>query len=216
MMNSSRTIGRPLLVFAHKGEAQAFLAHFKASPLSLPSLSQIQLFECQQLLILLTGEGRIGASQKLSDVLNTLSKDIAKVINLGVAGALNQELSVGTVVLVDHIYAFDGPIVQCSPMKCSGPLVPCTTADLFTSDKRVLGASESLELAKLAPIVDREAHGLAQTTHLYNLPFTSLKVISDLPWQAPDNLDDGKYQKEVQKKATEWSTLLLKTFNRLS
>ncbi len=215
MKRNALSTGRPLLVFAHKGEAQTFLAHFKASPIRLPSLDQIELFECPQLFILITGEGRVGACQKLSDVFDALQRDISKVINLGVAGALTPELPLGTVVLVNNIYAFEGPVIQCSPAKCTSARAPRIIANLFTSDKRILAASDASELAKLAPLVDREAHGLAQTSQLYNLPFTSLKVISDLPWQASEAISDRKYQKVVQERAAEWSALLFETFSRL-
>jgi len=202
---------RPLLVFAHKGEAQAFLTHFRASPIRLPSLEKIALFEAKEFFLLLSGEGRVGTCQKLGEVLEVLAKDLSKVINLGVAGALGQGPPLGSVYLVDQIFAFQVPALKCSP--ATGLEL---SANLFTADQRILSGSEALELAKLAPMVDREAHGLAQAAQLYDLPFISVKVISDQPWQMENTASDRKYQKSVQEKAGEWSALLLQAYNRLS
>ncbi len=203
-MKATSTDGRPLLVFAHKGEAQAFLTHFKAGPIRLPSLERVNLFESSECLILLTGEGKVEAHNKLKSVFPSL-KQINFIINLGVAGALSPKLPLGSVALIQKIFALEERSYECALTRTQGNWI---AADLVTAEKRILDAKEALPLAQIAPLVDREAHGLAQAALALHLPFISLKVVSDLPWK-------NAGQDDVRKKAAEWSTLLLQAFQQL-
>ena len=206
-MKIKLTDKRPLLVFAHKGEALAFFTHFKAVPLRLPSLERVNLFESRECLILLTGEGRQEAQDKLVSVLPVL-KNISMIINLGVAGALSPDLPVGSMAFIKKIFAEGEAPYQCPDKMAQDQWI---TADLFTADKRILDSSDARPLAKIAQLVDREAYGLAIAAQNFHLAFIALKVVSDLPWKK----NDSDNQQKVQQRAPDWSSLLLQSFTQL-
>lgn len=90
---------RPLLVFAHRGEAQAFFKNF--SYISLDSTDEFKknkIFCFKQCFIILTGSSIKKNQELLSQALTKFEEDISHVILLGFAGSLRenqQELHVG-------------------------------------------------------------------------------------------------------------------------
>lgn len=84
-------MNRPLLVFAHRGEAQAFFKNF--SYISLDSTDEFKknkIFCFKQCFIILTGSSIKKNQELLSQALTKFEEDISHVILLGFAGSLRE------------------------------------------------------------------------------------------------------------------------------
>lgn len=191
-----------LLVFAHRPEAQEFLKFTDFKALGLPIDG---VYKSKNEFLLISGEGNLKASQKLAAVLGILGNEVSSVLNLGVAGSLSSDPSIGLdqIISVRTIYhEEDGQLVyqsfSPSNIKNNLPLL-----DLITVSKRLNASSSVDHLKPFGQIVDREAHGLAQAAKLFSIPFYCYKIISDI---VVENKED--FCEEVKAKANLFSQKL--------
>lgn len=155
-----------LITMAHLGEAQALIDDFE-----LKRISPHQ-FENEQFILLITGEGPFEAASLTSHILG--QREFKKVINLGIAGSLNKELTIGEIYPIRSIYlAIDGK-PQFKSFKSFEKGM-----DTVTSFERILRPEKAHVLSGLADIVDREAWGVAFSAKNFSVPFESAKLISD-------------------------------------
>ena len=164
-----------LLVFAHKAEASVFIRelHFKRDN----SFSG-DLYQTQELCLLICGEGPMRASSKLSKAIHHLGPDkIQQVINLGVAGSLSDKLN------LEQIYDFSVVLGEASYGKPEFKSFETKNIHsknyLITALDRVKTTDYSEQLSTFAEAVDREAWGLAYVCDEYKLSFLCYKLISD-------------------------------------
>lgn len=157
-----------LITFAHWPEARAFTDHF-----SPKRHSQYDwLYECQQIVIIITGEGIHEAISKTAFTLG-LYPQITDIYNFGVAGSLDENLSLHQIKEIRTVYAFDS-----KPLFKSFTL-PGTT-DLVTSGERILSTEAAAPLKTMGKIVDRELWGVAFAAKEARIPLRSFKYISDM------------------------------------
>lgn len=155
-----------LITLAHYGEAQSIIDRFSLSKKSS------ELYQNDELTLLLTGEGPFEACASVSSLLG--QKNFSEVINLGIAGALDQKLLVGEIFEIRSIYlAVEGKL-QYKTFKGAGQ------KDLITSFERILGEDKAHPLRGFGDIVDREAWGVAFSCKEHGVPFRSFKLISDV------------------------------------
>ncbi len=186
-----------LLCFAHRGEASAF---FKAYDFKASALHP-DFWTCDQGLgLLLTGEGLGKAFSKLGLILGAYHQQPRlEIFNLGVAGALRENLEVGSVHKVRTVYGEE----EFHSFELIGDL------DLITAKKRVLSPEQGHFLSAFAPLVDRELWGLCSVAREAKRPIAAIKIISDRP--GADEI--CTITKENSK---EWSEKLLEAFQKES
>lgn len=143
-----------------------------------------------------TGVGKVNAAAGLSRVFASGVEHLPQVVlNLGSCGALDDSLSVGQLVSVSATLEHDASSVKVVSDASRVPYSPelylsrfseqaglrevrCATSDTFVADeesrKRVLDGFQ-------AQIVDMEAYAYARVCQMWNISFTSVKVVSDAP-----------------------------------
>lgn len=202
----------PILCFAHRGEAKAFLAELPFRPYQGVEDTYQYIQDETLHTLTITGEGPDRALSKLSFVLGHLlalhpEKNFG-VFNLGVAGLLrrNENLEIGKAYIVRTTYgadtegrplfkSFSGNLIQ----RSENPLVDC-----ITSSKRILENENAENLSHFASLVDREAHSIGTVCDQIQIPFAVIKVISDEA--------RGEICLQVKDEAPLWSDLLLKKY----
>ena len=195
-----------LLVFAHRGEAQAFLKSYAMK--STPLFGGGVFYEGENLGLLLTGEGPWKALERSSFVLGHLASLGRKpdlLVNLGVAGAWQEELPLEEVYPIRTVYGFWEKMLfqsyTCSPWEQQEEdqtLPP--EKDLLT-----LGQRGGLP-PPLPSLLDREGWALARAASLAQVKLSMVKIISD-QGKNPDC-------DEIRQKAPLYSQKLLDFFEK--
>jgi hypothetical protein len=177
-----------LITMAHLGEAQGVIELFNLKRVSS------QVFEGENLVCLITGEGPFEAATATASILG--SKKFLSVINLGIAGALCPDYPVGSIHPVRSVYLVIDGKPQFKSFKSLDKGLDCVT-----SFERILSPERALPLTGIAKLVDREAWGVAMAAKTHNTHFSSYKLISDQAGSL------GACE-AVKEKAEEWSQLL--------
>lgn len=162
------TSHQTLFVFAHYGEAQAFIEHFQLEK------NGDDLFSHEQIDLLITGEGHYSVIRKLTDYL-ARHKPL-RIINLGLAGALRNEIS-QNIYAVRTCYSFNPEIEFKSFTTSYAGDHP--QADCLSYFSRLKDEVIKKELSHFASLVDREVWAIGYVCHDYQLPFFSFKLVSD-------------------------------------
>jgi hypothetical protein len=164
-----------LLTFAHRGEARSFFDRLDLTPVHGNTL-----YRFKEGLLLITGEGLF---ESMNAVTKTITEfpSINEIINLGVAGALDSELTQNEIVQVRTAYLELEGKPQFHSFSTENIDTPFKTVDCLTSTRRILDQSTANELLPYAAIVDRELWAIARAVKEEKTPLISLKVISDLP-----------------------------------
>ena len=147
---------KTLLLFAHRGEAQAFLAS---------DIPQTDIF--------ITGEG-------LQETTETLCLHLAhnldayhQIINLGITGSLHEKANIGEAYSIRTVYAE-------SQFKSFTSADAKASVDVVSSLKRIKTTEDKKKLSPIAHMVDRELWAVASVAHRFKLPFKSYKLVSDM------------------------------------
>lgn len=162
-----------LLTFAHRGEAQAFLSAENYKPVEFIFDG---LLKSEDHYLLITGEGVQLTSEKTIATLTRFGAEIDEVLNLGVAGSLNEKLKKYDLIWVRTAFAHHAEKLEFKSFT-SRSVKP--EHDCMTAFARVLNHEEKKKLALFADLVDRELWAAASAAHLFKKPFRSLKIISD-------------------------------------
>jgi len=195
-----------LLTFAHRLEAKAFLSYFKDLK-AHPVYKNLYISEKDQLALLLSGEGILSSATSLSSAC-TLLPNLKKVINLGVAGALNPSFKVGDILIGKIAYASkssESKNMQFKSFPLEELLNEFSSYDIVSAEERVLNTSEKKYLSHFGDLVDREIWGLAYSANQFNIPISSIKIISD-------SKDDEEFCQTVKDSALKFSNDLLSFF----
>jgi hypothetical protein len=177
-----------LITMAHLGEAQGVIELFNLKRVSS------QVFEGDNLVCLITGEGPFEAATATASILG--QKKYTSVINLGIAGSLSSDQSVGSIYPVRSVYL----VIDGKPQFKSFKSLE-TGLDCVTSFERILTPAKALPLTGIANLVDREAWGVAMAAKSLGVPFQSYKLVSDQAGSL------GACE-VVREKAEEWSQQL--------
>ena len=161
-----------LLIFAHRGEAQAFFNEWELLPVNFYFTG---LFKNKDHYLLITGEGPKEASEKTVAVLAAFKPEITEVINIGIAGSLTPKLKVGEHVWVRSSYAQNAERCEFKSFTTKNH----NNIDCITAYSRVTTPEEKKTLSSFADIVDRELWSIASAAHLFKIELSALKLISD-------------------------------------
>jgi nucleoside phosphorylase len=151
--------------------------------------------------VLHTGVGEKICRQWLGKFLENQQFDL--LISTGFAGALNDELQVGNLLLAKNFST-----VNLSNRRYFSKL-PVHMADLFTASTLTDSSDERAEIARTsgAAGVDMETEFIARACAAYAIPLLSLRVITDTqrePFPAPAHVlfDVAKQRTDLPKLAT--------------
>ena len=146
---------KTLLIFAHYGEAQAFIE----SP--LPNTD-----------VLVCGEGMTNALYKTMEHLIREDETYHTVVNLGVVGNLKNEPKIGEIFSIKTVYAEN-------EFKSFMLDDPKAELDLISAHKRIKNKEEREYLSHYAHLVDRELWAIAYACSKKGLKLVSYKLITD-------------------------------------
>lgn len=180
-----------LIVAALKDELLSLIEYYKTDQKEI--FHQGTLYLCKKLHILRTGIGIQKAGETLSSYLEEYRPEI--IINMGTAGALNPEFSIGLMTEPAIIQNDKAEIINPIPLFQGQFLLKKST--LITLDEPVVTQKQKNRLFKnyIIDIVDTEAFVLADLSRQNKIDFHCLKVISD---QADENtLNDFKDNYEI-------------------
>jgi hypothetical protein len=162
-----------LIILAHRGEAQSFI---RALELNLID-EKLALYHDldKKIALVISGEGIYGVLTKLPFII--ASFEITEILNFGIAGALDQGLTLGEVYSIRTSYAHN----EKSPEFHSyTSLDESAGVDCITNHERVHSSEVCKKLENFAAIVDRELWAIGKTADFYKIPYASFKLISDM------------------------------------
>ena len=169
-------------------------------------------------LALLTGEGVQSATEKLAALCGAKHNKIQEIINLGVAGIVENspKFKLGEVKEIRTSYLSLGHKMEFKSFSTfSYESSPFHVCDIVTSSKRALKTSDCQKLLPFAPLVDRETWAIGSVANRFQVPFRSLKVLSDKVYEA-DQEDSLEVCRLVKDQAPLWSQQLLDAFYKIS
>lgn len=155
-----------LITMAHHGEAQGVIEKFQLKKI------KSDLWGSEEMMLLLTGEGPFEAATRTA--LELSSNSIKEIINLGIAGSLSKEISIGEFIPVRTLYLAQDlkPLFKTFQVGTEGE-------DCVTSFERILDPEKASILRGLGKLVDREAWGVAMAAKIAGIPMRCFKVVSD-------------------------------------
>lgn len=164
-----------LLVFAHRAEAQTFLK--QANYKSLES-KNFPIYKNEDSYLLICGEGIFNALESTTAALSKF-EDIRVVLNFGIAGALDEQSELDSIVEIRTCYAILNDVVEFKSFSSTAN----TKLDCITSSSRALDRDKAIKLSPFANIVDRELWAIAKSSSNFSVDFRSFKLISDEPYK---------------------------------
>ena len=165
-----------LLTFAHRGEAQQFLKVDNYQPVEF---SFNGLHKNKESYLLIIGEGLESAKERMAAFLSQPNLSVSKVFNLGIAGALDENLNLESIHRVKQIFNENAN----ETFRTSDVYAEI---DCISALDRVNDANYRNRLVKNAQIVDRELWAIAKVCDKNQLPFYSFKLISDYAYSPSD------------------------------
>ncbi len=187
-----------LLVFAHRGEAQAFFNQWEFAPVEFYFSG---LFKTKNYYLLITGEGLKDASEKTVAVIANFKEELDEVINIGIAGSLSPKLKIGDTAWVRSSYAQNAERCEFK----SFTTTQHSSLDCISAYSRVTTLEEKKMLSSFADMVDRELWSIMSAAHLFSLPAFALKLISD-------EAESDDFCKLVKEEAPALSKKMLQAF----
>lgn len=156
----------------------------------------------QDIVLMKSGIGKVCAAAATVELINNFKPH--RIINTGLAGGIDKSLSVMDIVagqdIVYHdVWCGEGneygqvqgfPAVYHSDTKLLEKIANIHSDTkihrglIASGDKFITDIKQLAEIKKMFPkalAVDMESAAIAQVCHLYNIPFLSLRIISDTP-----------------------------------
>ncbi len=185
---------KPLLIFAHRGEAKEFL--FRDAPDPLPDFEG-KLYECDRYFLLICAEGITDAVFYSASVLSKYGEKISKAVNLGIAGRLVESVPLESIQSPRTIYCHNGQEMQFTSFQNNKH----KSFDLITTSSRVLDKDSREYLSKFGSFVDRESWGISYVCQKFLKDCEVFKLISD-------DAEEEEICRRVREKCALYSTLL--------
>lgn len=162
-----------LLTFAHRKEAESFIDYLNFKPVNFHFDG---LFRNDNDFLLITGEGTQNATEKVVATISFFKNEIKHLYNIGIAGSLSNKASKGELVEIRTSYAHHATRLE---FKSFTSNATDSNLDCMTVFERVLSLDQRKKLSLHADIIDRELWSIASASHLFKIPFTAYKYISD-------------------------------------
>lgn len=186
-----------------------------------------------QCILVQSGVGKVNAARTTQILIDNFNPDI--ILNVGVGGSVNSELSIGDVVVSKYVVQHDFDITSFDHKKGYvpeiGDYIECDKGLVNTfyniinqiEDQKIklkLGTiasgdifitkqtqKEKLNKEFNSDIVDMECSAIAQVSYLDNIPFIGIRCVSDIP-----NGENVSTYKENVELASEISSKILEKF----
>jgi len=166
-----------VLQFATQLEAQPFIETLKLSQLQHTPFG---LFRGDSsLYAIIGGIGITSAAIATTYVCTTLNPDI--LINIGAAGALTPNLTLGTIVTVTTVHDTSRfSFSKESPFAYTlAPIDNLSTSQCVSVIKPLRTNEERQQFASIADIVDMELAGIAQASQIFSTQCYAIKYVTD-------------------------------------
>ncbi len=166
------------ITFALPAESSAFLSQLRNK--SRAGRNGIQTIRgeinSRSIEVLHTGVGEKVCRQRLEKFIEDQEFDL--LISTGCAGALNNELQIGDLLLAKNFST-----VELNEKRSSFSRSPIYMADLLTAPTLIDSSDERTEIARTsgAAAVDMETEFIARACAAHGIPLLSLRVITDTP-----------------------------------
>jgi adenosylhomocysteine nucleosidase len=198
------TIG---LIAAMTQESQALLhrvEHWKRGRVGQPPVYSFEI-SGQACLLVTSGMGVKRAREATQLLVDTYAPHL--VISFGIAGAVEEDLEIGDVVLPEGYYQFENGVLgeRTSLAAWPSPAREAAAEALSIHGRRVYAGTaittsgaqvDRSQLGDLPhPVLEMETAGIAQVARAHGLPLFSLRAISDGP-RAPIPVDLGQVMDE--------------------
>ena len=148
------------------------------------------------IVVVVSGMGKVNAAVCATCLINVFQVDF--IVNIGVSGGLNSSLKIGEFVVgTDVVYHdvwcgepdVDGqiagmPLLYHSDEKFVQRLPDCRRGLLCCGDRFIVSADELKTIKQKFPealAVDMESAAIAHTCYMHNVPFLTVRQISDTP-----------------------------------
>ena len=166
---------------------------------------RLGMFYGKQIILLKSGIGKVNAAMQVTSLIAEAHPDY--IINSGVAGGIGAglhqgDIVVGTETCYHDVWCGEGEWgqVQGLPLKFRANLELVNAAKsidaklvfglICTGDQFISDLATLQGIKKNFPdgqAVDMESAAIAQVCHIKNVPFMSLRIVSDTPGMEPDN-----------------------------
>ena len=189
-------------------------------------------YEGRQIVLVTCGVGKVNAAHTTLLLIDKFGVD--KIINVGVAGGIQDDIQVGDMVIgvssttydvgpsimgryfpfVSN-YEYDSEVIEAAKAACESitdrswkyVVRPTITGDMFIADPML--KEKLLSPFPEAACIDMEAQAMAQIARIYGVPIANLRSISD----TADN--EAVYEENEARAAEIAATVLLETLKRL-
>ncbi len=161
-----------LLICAYWNEAYYFIERFGLQKLKQ---SQPDLYSNNNTILCICGEGLINAAIKISGVLALKKNEIKRIVNFGIAGRLGK-VEFCNIYSIRTVYGAEGKEPRFHSFTSADETA---SVDCISAGNRIETKDMANALGRFAPCVDMELWSIAKACKEYNLPWISLKYISD-------------------------------------
>ncbi len=182
-----------LFTFAYKSEAHSFIKNDAFQKVNEPVNG---LYRNANDFLLITGEGIDSTNRKLTKFFSEYKINLSNVFNLGIAGSLDKNLNLESVNSIRKVYLEDGKESFFSADTNAN-------IDCITAKNRVMDKKYANQLSPIASLVDRELWACAKVCYRFQLPFLSIKLISDYAGTTTSTEQIIKRAKEFSQKLFE-------------
>lgn len=165
-----------LITFAHKAEAQEFIKRKHNIPVEFYFSG---IYRHEEELLLLTGTGSRSVNDKVRQVIAYFGTKISDILNLGIAGALDNTLQINQIYGIRNILSEDD-------MENFITANPRGQIDCISVGRPVTKDRYARNLAQRAHAVDMELWFCAGIAMENNIPIKSYKLISDYAGSTTD------------------------------
>lgn len=183
------------IISALKGEITPLFNHYpiiKKLPMGKGTLYETSAFHLVRL-----GMGPENSKDTLKIYLAENKPNL--ILNIGMAGRLNPAIMIGSIYFINRIYYSkeSKSISQTVP----SIITPQSSVSLLTVDQPLTDPLIRDNFFKKfqAGLVDMEAYGLAQTAAIADIPFYSIKIVSDSADENTKNDFIKEYEKLSEK-----------------
>lgn len=187
-----------MLVFAHKKEAQAFLGN---NGFAEKIFLMDNVYKNNSGYLLITGQGLENASQKLKAFLIDKYAEIKRVINMGTAGRINDQVKTDNIYAIHKVFA---PEISQTAFQSSSrnSKIGCVSV------KQPISSQVLKNLDASVCLVDMELWSIASVVNAYGIPFDAYKIVSD-------NAKDTADKQVIIKRAHFFSTKLWEFYREI-
>ncbi|MBN2424438.1 MAG: hypothetical protein JXR46_05610 [Calditrichaceae bacterium] len=183
-----------MIIIAAALRAEIFPLIERAGAVEKINTGSAILYKGKTFSVLITGIGEQKALKALNEII--FNHHISFVLNAGFAGGLTDTVTTGEVYSISRVFHMDK----------SKPVIPLTNQEdspeflkinnLLTVSQAVIKSSErkSVYQSYGIPLVDMECYGLADFCRKKSIPFSALKIVSDIPGESAHEAIKHRYK----------------------